>query len=156
MTEIVLAKAAGGALIPVDQQGIEALAKLKLGAGVKVKATRIKPNNLLFHKKIFALANLAYETWEPTEPTYKGQIVAKNFEQFRDDITILSGFYTTAVRLDGSIRFIAKSWSFEAMDDQEKEALYNAIINVVLSRILTKYTRDDLDVVIEKLLRFDR
>lgn len=152
MTDIVLAKTAGGALIPVDQQGIDYLAKLKLGQGVKVKVT--KHNNVAFHRKMFALANLAYDAWEPVETQHKGQVIAKNFDQFRDDITILAGFYETRIRLDGSIRFIPKSWSFERMADDEKEKLYSEIINVVLSRILTKYTRDDLDAVVDSILRF--
>lgn len=147
-------KVSGGALVPVDQRGIDYIGKLKLGAGVKVKAT--KHNNVRFHRKMFALLDLAFDAWESPPLEYKGVAIAKNLDQFRDDITILAGFYETAVRLDGSIRFTAKSWSFEKMDDEEKERLYNSIINVVLTRILTNYTRDNLDEVVEQLLRFDR
>ena len=152
VTDVVLMKIAGGALAPVDQQGIDYLAKLKLGAGVKVKVT--KHNNVAFHRKMFALLGLAFDAWESPALEYRGEAITKTIEQFREDITILAGFFDTAVRLDGSIRFTAKSWSFERMDDEEKERLYNSIINVVLSRILTKYTRDDLDNVVEQLLRF--
>jgi hypothetical protein len=152
MTEIVLTKAANGVLLPADQQSAECIAKMKLGAGIKMKFT--KHNNVKFHRKMFALANLAYEAWEPLETTYKNEIVAKNFDQFREDITILAGFYESRVRLNGEIRIIAKSWAFESMDDIEKDRLYNSIINVVLSRILTKYTRADLDAVVESVLRF--
>lgn len=150
--EIVLAKAANGCLVPVDQQGIDAIAKMKLGQGVKVMMTR--HNNVAFHRKMFALANLAYEAWEPAEKTHKGMPIAKNFDQFREDITILAGFYHTRVRLDGSVRFIAKSWSFASMPDEEKDRLFNEIVNVILTRILTNYTRDDLDNVVEQVLRF--
>lgn len=152
MTEIVLMKAAAGVLVAADQQSVDQIAKLKIGAGITVKYKRA--NNLAFHRKIFSLANFAYETWEPESQQYKGMLVAKNFDQFRDDITILAGFYTTAVRLDGSIRFIARSWAFDSMEDEEKERLYNGIINVVLAKILTRYTRDDLDNVINQLLGF--
>lgn len=154
MTEIIFTKAAGGALVPVDQAGVDYLAKMKLGAGVRFKATRVTPNNYKFHKKMWALLDLAFDAWEPIEPSYKGEVVAKNKEQFREDITILAGFYTTAVRMDNSIRFSAKSWSFESMDDDEKERLYSAIINVVLAKVLTRYTRADLDNVINQLLGF--
>lgn len=152
MTDIVLMKIAGGVLAPIDQAGIDYLAKFKLGAGVKVKATR--HNNVAFHRKMFALLGLAFDAWEAPTLEYKGEAVAKTIDQFREDLTILAGFYDSAIRLDGSIRFTAKSWSFERMDDEEKEKLYNAIINVVLAKVLTKYTRDDLDTVIENLLRF--
>lgn len=150
--EIVLAKAANGCLVPVDQQGIEAIANMKLGQGVKVTMTR--HNNVAFHRKLFALANLAYEAWEPVEKEHKGVPIAKNFDQFREDITILAGFYETRVRVNGDIRYIAKSWSFASMSDEEKDRLYNAIINVVLKHVLTNYTRDNLDDVVEQILRF--
>jgi hypothetical protein len=152
MTAIVLTKAANGALVPVDQHGIDYIAKMKLGAGMSCMVK--KHNNVQFHRKIFALANLAYEAWEPVATTHKGEVVAKNFDQFRDDLTILAGFYETRVRLNGDIRFIAESWSFASMTDEKKDRLYNSIINVVLSRILTKYTRDDLDNVVNQVLAF--
>lgn len=150
--EIVLSKAANGCLVPIDQQGIEAVAKLKLGQGVKVVMTR--HNNVAFHRKLFALANLAYEAWEPVEKEHKGVPITKNFDQFREDITILAGFYETRVRVNGDIRYIAKSWSFASMPDEEKDRLFNAIINVILKHVLTNYTRDDLDNVVEQVLRF--
>lgn len=154
MTEIVLMKVAGGALVPVDQQGIDYLSKIKLGLGVKVKVT--KANNVRFHRKMFALLGVAFDAWNAPSVEYRGTPIAKNIEQFREDITILAGFYESAVRLDGSIRFTAKSWSFEKMEDSEKERLYNSIINVVLERVLIYYTREKLDEVVETLLRFDR
>lgn len=152
MTDIVLMKIAGGYLAPVDQQGIDYLAKFKLGAGVKVKATR--HNNVAFHRKLFALLGLAFDAWEAPAVEYRGEPVAKNIDQFRADLTILAGFYDSAIRLDGTIRLTARSWSFERIGDEEKERMYNAIINVVLAKVLTNYTRDDLDAVIENLLRF--
>ena len=152
MTDIVLIKTASGALVPVDSQGIEYVSKMKVGAGVSVKAK--KHNNVQFHRKMFALANLAFDAWEPVTKERKGEPIAKNFDQFREDITILAGFYETHVRLNGDIRYAAKSWSFASMDDAEKERLYSAIIDVVLSRILTNYTREDLDAVVEQVLRF--
>lgn len=150
--EVFLSKAAGNMLIPADQQSAEAISKLKLGQGVRVTMTRY--NNIKFHRKIFALANFAYDAWEPQEKEHKGVPIEKNFDQFREDITILAGFYETRVRLNGETRYIAKSWSFGSMSDEEKDRLYNAIINVVLKYILKNYKREDLDNVVENLLRF--
>lgn len=152
MAEIVLAKSAGGALVPVDQAGVDCLQKMKVGAGVSVTIKR--HNNVAFHRKLFALANYAYDCWEPSAVEHRGQVVEKQFDQFRDDLTILAGFYSTRIRLDGSIRLIADSWSFSRMDDDRKEQLYNGIINAVLKHILTKCSRDDIDNIIENLLRF--
>ena len=152
MTDITLMRTPQGYLVPADQQSAELIAKLK--AGVGIRATFKKENNLAFHRKLFALINIGYDAWEPGDVEHKGQKIQKNFDQFRDDITILSGFYTTSVRLDGSIRFTAKSWSFASMSQDERETLYSNIINVILSRILTHYTRDDLDNQVNQILAF--
>lgn len=152
MTDIVLTKAANGTLSPIDSQATDYIAKLKLGAGVTVSIKR--HNNPAFHRKMFALFNLAFEAWEPSELEYKGVIVAKEFDQFRKDITILAGYYDTSINFKGEVRLTAKSLNFSNMDQGEREAVYSAVIDVVLSRVLTKYSRADLDAVVESVLRF--
>lgn len=150
--EIVLAKAANGALMPVDQQSVDAVAKLKLGQGVKVSIKRVR--NLGHHRKMFALLNIAYEAWEPPAQQYKGETVQKNFDAFRNDVVVLAGYGEASYNFRGEVRFRAKSMSFGSMPQEEFEALYSAVINVVLSRILTNYTRDDLDEVVNQVLSF--
>jgi len=150
--EIVVAKAANGCLVPVDPQGIEEIAKLKTGQGVKVTIKRMR--NLGHHRKMFALLNLAYEAWEPAVQQYKGEAVAKNFESFRNDVVVLAGYGEASYNFRGEIRVRAKSMAFGSMSQDEFEKLYSAVIDVVLTRILTQYTRDDLDNVIEQVLRF--
>jgi hypothetical protein len=48
----------------------------------------------------------------------------------------------------------AKSISFGLMDEVEFEQLYNATVDVVLRRILTNYSKQDLENVINQLLAF--
>lgn len=152
MTDIVLMKAAGGVMVPVDQQAIEYIAKLKLGAAVTASVRRQR--NPKFHRKFFALLNLAFDAWEPVGNTYKGEAVAKNFDQFRNDVTVLAGHYEMAVTLKGETRLTAKSISFGSMSQEEFESLYSATVDVILARILKNYTRNDLDNVINQLLGF--
>lgn len=152
MKEIVLTKMPGGVLAPIDPQAAEYIAKLKTGAAVR--ATVKQQRNPKFHRKYFALLNLAFDHWEPAEVTYKGQVVSKNFDQFRRDITILSGHYEMAVNLKGETRLTAKSISFANMDEAEFGELYSAACNVILQRVLTNYTREDLDDVIDRLTAF--
>ena len=152
MTEIVLTKAAGGALVPIDPQAVEFIGKMKLGAAIT--ATVKRHRNPAFHKKYFALLNIAFDAWEPMVNTYKGEPVGKNFDQFRNDVTVLAGHFEMAVTLKGDTRLTAKSISFSSMDAETFEALYNATVDVVLSRILTRYTRDDLDNVVNQVLGF--
>lgn len=153
MAEILVSKAQGGILVPMDDAAQEYIAKLKLGDILRVKVTKV--NNPAFHRKLFALLNVGFEAWEPEEKTYKGQVVQKNFEQFRNDCVILAGFYETTITLKGEVRLTAKSLSFSSMDHDEREVLYNAVINVLLQKVLTNYTREDLDEVVARILRFD-
>lgn len=150
--EIYLAKAAGGYLVPVDQQSTEAMAKLKAGQGVKVTIKRVR--NIGHHRKFFALLNLAFDAWDPVEQQYKGEKVEKNFDQFRNDIVVLAGHGEASYNFRGEVRVRAKSLAFGNMSQDEFEGLYQSVVQVVLSKILTNYTRDDLDEVIERVLRF--
>lgn len=152
MTEIILTKAANGSLIPMDPQAAEFIAKMKIGAALAGEFKKVR--NPKFHRKMFVLFNLAFDAWEPEDLEYKGIKVQKQFDQFRKDVTILAGFYNSAITLKGEVRLTAKSLSFKSMDEDEFEKVYNAVINVVLSRVLTKYTRDDLDHVVEQILGF--
>lgn len=145
-------KAAGGALVPADPQAVDYIAKMKLGGAVKAKIT--KHNNPAFHRKMFALFNLGFEAWEPGELEYRGEKVAKQFDQFRRDITILAGYYDTTISFRGDVRLMAKSLNFSSMGQDEREELYSAVINVLLAKVLTNYTRDDLDEVVERILQF--
>ncbi len=152
MKDIVLTKAPGGALIPADPQAADFISKLKLGQGVTASVKRHR--NPKHHKKYFALLNLAFDHWEPAANTYKGQVVGKNFDQFRNDVVCLAGFYEMAVNLRGETRLTAKSISFASMDQAEFDALYNATVSVILKHILTNYSRDDLDSVMDQLQGF--
>ena len=152
MTDIVLTKTASGALVAIDPQAVEFIANMKLGAALTASVK--KHNNPKFHAKMFALFNVAYEAWEPVSKEYRGEIVQKNFDQFRKDLTVLAGYSETVINFKGDVRVIAKSLNFSAMSQDDREKLYSAIIDVVLARILTKYTRSDLDAVVESVLRF--
>lgn len=88
MADLYLIKTAGGQLAPADQAAVDALGKIKLGATVAVSMRQ--PRNIGHHRKLFALLNVAYESWEPEGKLYKGEPVAKNFDQFRNDITVLA------------------------------------------------------------------
>lgn len=145
-------KVAGNLLAPVDEQSAEAIGKLKMAQGVTVTIKRAR--NAGHHRKLFALFNLAFDAWEPVAKEYKGQRIQKNFDQFRNDVVVLAGFYESGITLKGDVRLTAKSISFASMSQDEFDDLYNAVVNVVLEKILTKYTRDDLDRVVQEVLGF--
>jgi len=117
----------------------------------------IVPRNGKFHRKFFALLQVGYESWEPKRKhkSYKGIAIEKNFEQFREDITILAGFYEQTFNLKGEMRLRAKSISFANMHDDEFETLYQAVVTVLLREVCTMYSgRDELDAVVNRVMEF--
>ncbi len=152
MADIELTKISGGMLAPLDPQAAEYIAKLKMGAAVTASVKQRR--NSKFHRKFFKLLDYAFDMWEPTEKTYKGHVANKNREQFRNDITILAGFYETTITLKGEVRLVAKSISFANMEQAEFDKLYNAVVDVVLRKVLTTYEREELDAVMDRLIGF--
>jgi len=110
------------------------------------------PRNPRFHRKFFALLNIGFDAWEPSLQ-HRGATVEKNFDEFHEEVTILAGHYIQTWTLDGEMRLRAKSISFAAMDDEEFERVYNAVANVLLSKVLTRYAgRAELDAVVDRML----
>ncbi len=138
-----------GALYPASEDDHEKLKKIKTGEPVRVTLKRVR--NYKFHRKYFALLNLAFDYWEPPE----NHVGEKNFDRFRKDCIILAGFYERYVRLDGSTRVEAKSISFAKMSEDEFEDLYNKTIDVIIKYVLTSYTGDMLRSIVDQLEEFD-
>jgi len=141
-----------GAFMPAFESDRETTAKIKNGA--LVRAEIIQPRNAKFHRKMMALINLAFDAWEPPEKEYKGMPVQKNFDRFRKDLVIAAGFYTVVANLKGEVRAEAQSISFAKMDEEEFSRVYNSVANVILQKVLTNYTKDDLDRVVDQVLGF--
>lgn len=117
----------------------------------------IIPRNPRFHRKFFALLDVGFDAWEPNRvrKSYKGRAMEKNREQFREDITILAGFYEQTFDLKGRMVIRAKSISFAKMDDVEFERLYSAVIDVLLREVCTRYAgRAELEAVADKFMGF--
>ena len=126
--------------------------------GEMLRIEMVIPRNAKFHRKFFALLNLGFDAWEPPRQrkTFKGVPVQKNFEQFREDITIAAGFYEQTFNLKGQMKLKAKSIAFAKMDDAEFEKVYSAVADVLLEQVLTTYAgRDELDEIVEKVMRFN-
>ena len=148
---------AQNSLIPATEEDAELLKKIKLGEVVKLKYT--KARNYQFHKKFMALMQLAFDYWEvpeeSTAPVYlRDTHPQKNFERFRKDITILAGYYDSTFRVNGDVRIEAKSIAFGSMDEEEFEKLYNACIDVILKKVCTNYSEDELRSVVDQVLGF--
>ena len=138
--------------VPGDSRTSEYHQKCKMGQECRAKMTNMR--NAAFHRKMFALFDVAFDMWNPGEIDSKWGAPEKNFDRFRKDLTILAGYYDVVIRVDGSTRVQAKSISFASMDNDEFEKLYSAVIDVIIKKIIPKYSRDDVDEMVERVLQF--
>ena len=149
-------KTLSGALAPADSETAAFLARLKLGQGLRAEVKRAR--NILFHRRMFALLNFAFDLWDCPALEYQGQPVAKNFDRFRKDITILAGFFDAVTNLRGEVRLEAKSLAFHNMGEEEFERVYRAVLGVVWDRILRSKgyeSPEKVDAIVQELLRFE-
>jgi hypothetical protein len=126
----------------------------KVGMPVTVEVVGVR--NPKFHRKFFALLNLAFDYWEPSAE-YKGRVVQKCFEKYREDVTILAGYYDVVWSLTDEPRLKAKSISFAKMKQDEFDKLYNASIQVLLDKVMERkgWTRENIDDAVNNILMFD-
>ena len=156
MSELVLTKTPAGALAPADAPSAEYVQRMKIGAGIHGSFKRQR--NPRFHRKAFALFAFAYDLWDAPELEYKGQPVAKNFDRFRRDLTILAGHYDAVTNLRGEVRLEAKSLSFGSMGEEEFGQVYASVLNVAFERVLKAKgygSADEVDRIVDELARFD-
>ena len=156
--KVCVLKSPAGALIPADEEASDLLRKIKAGTPLSVDVKRIR--NYKFHKKMFALFKLAFDVWEPVEPLeYKGVPVAKDFDRFRKDITIMAGFYKAVYNARGEVRLEAESLSFAAMSEERFETVFRAVLTVVWNRVLKAAgyaSEEEVERVVNELMRFDQ
>jgi len=138
--------------VPVDQVNLDAMEALTMNAEYKAILTR--PRNIKFHRKFFALLSVAFEAWDPKPVFYKGLEIHKNVDRFRKDIEILAGYFETVININGEVRLEAKSISFANMSEDEFSRLYSRCVDVILGKILTNYSADDLDEQVNRVLGF--
>lgn len=142
-TALYFYKRPDGTIGPTDEDSIEYLKKL--GQGEVFQATVRKARNYRFLKKFMALIKTGFNCQEKY-PT---------FEAFREEVTILAGWFTTHAHNDGSVSFQAKSVAFDAMDELEFEKLYQAAIDVLLKHFVANMTEDELrNATADEISRF--
>lgn len=162
MTEIELVKTTAGLRGWTDDDEA-AWRKFKawleaLEPGEFVRIGYVKPRNLPHHRKLFAALKLAYDHWDPASQRkrrrYKGHDIAKNFDAFRKDILILSGYFDPIYRINGTMELRARSIAFANMEQGEFVKCYDAVVDVLLQHILKNYTKDDVERVAAQMMEF--
>lgn len=106
----------GSKLIPFFNSGYDKTRKLKVGQLYECEVKQ--PRNLKFHRKFFALLNLAYDNQDFTD----------NFDRFRQAVMIEAGFSETIVnKQTGEVHVFPKSISFSKMSEEEFEVVYDKV-----------------------------
>lgn len=141
-----------GAMLPATAEDKQLMDKLPVGA--VIEADIKQKRNYKYLKKFFAMINLGFEAFEPPEKFYKGIPAQKSLERFRKDVIIAAGYFDIVSNINGDVRAEARSISFGAMSEDEFNEVYSACCNVILQKVLLTYTKDDLDRVVDELIRF--
>ena len=127
-------KLPGGSLAPANDETSESMKRFKNNEQMQVDVTM--PRNIGFHRKAFALANKAFAHWsaDSTKDRYKTN--KAQFESFREQLTILAGYFDEVYAIDGSVRLIAKSWSFGNMTQEQFEYFYSALWQAIANNVV--------------------
>lgn len=141
--------AQGWCLQATSPEAEKALAKLPEGAEVMVEFKR--PRNPVHHRKLFSLLRLVIDNQE----AYKDE------HQLLDFLKIRTGHYDThmiASPFDGEVEYIVcvpKSISFEAMGQDEFEAVYERFVDVIVGEIIPSIDRDQLLEEVNAMIAFN-
>lgn len=131
--EISMVKGANGVFVPAFEHDLPRLTKFKNG---EMYAFNIKlSRNPSFHRKMFAFFKFCFDHWCANKAGLENMDEYSQFDRFRKDLTILSGFYEQTVRLNGEVRTEAKSLAYGDMESDEFERCYHAIVNAALKHI---------------------
>jgi len=143
--EVFLTKTMSGALVPMDQEQ-EAFKRFKAGSVIRCDVKEMR--NGQFFKKWWSLVKVAFDLWTETMPNveFRGVEIAPNFDRFRKDLTVLSGFYDPVFNVRGEVRMEAKSLQWSKMDEGSFNDLYQKTLTTIISKIIPgrNMTEDEL------------
>ena len=151
MPRLNFTKTAAG-LAPWDQDARQWFEKVDAGSAVAVNV--VLPRNLGFHRKFFAMLNVAYENREWPEIDTKWGKVRTNFEAFRKYVTVKAGHYTVELLPNGQIKAEPKSISWDKMEQGDFEKLYSDALDIILAEFLDKWTTADMETAINEMMTF--
>jgi len=109
-------------IVPEFSSDYEALSKIKNNTTYKIKI--VKPRNVKFHRKYFALLNCYFDN----------QHTFLEMEDLREWVQMTAGFLKVVTTPTGTI-YKAKSINFASMDEIAFSELYNKSMDVILKQL---------------------
>lgn len=158
MTALHLIRTQSGAFVPASDEDHQLARRFKVGSMARVELKLVRNSD--FHRKWWALAQLAFDAWTETIPDDDKTMALPNLEAFRKRLIMWAGFGEDLLLPDGRggyvVREVAKSISFGRMDQATFERLYSRTIDVVLQRILPNrgLTEKDLREWVDRVMHF--
>lgn len=100
--------------------------------GTVVKATIVRPRNIKFHRKFFAMLSAA---WDCLTEQQRSNLRSK--DTFREQLLITSGFSEPLYDMYGQ-KFLerAKSISFAKMDEPAFNEVYGRVLDTILTILI--------------------
>ncbi len=144
---VTLYKRSDGSFYPTTQIDADMLKGFKVGDGIAFDWTKVR--NYEFLQKYMVLMHFAFDQFEPEDAAPE-----KNFDRFREEITILSGYYTMSPSVKGHSRAVADSISFAKMEQEDFDQLYDKTITVLIKWVLKTYTKEDVNEVLSHISEF--
>lgn len=142
MAELFLVRS-GAALVPVDDQSRERIARIPRGQPVKAEVKRAR--NLPHHRKFFGgLVTFVAER----HPVFNTR------EKALDAIKLAVGHvHWMPHPATGELIPIPKSISFDAMEQGEFDEFYTAAVDATLAHLIPDADRDEVDTWVEHVSR---
>lgn len=143
-------------LVPADAKAAEWFGKVKMGQ--PVTASVRLPRNGKFHRKFFAMLDVAYSNHDWPEITFRfgaGSVKAKtSSDMFRRYVIVRAGHYEADMTPSGEFRAVPKSIAWAKMDEAEFSQLYSDVLDVILAEFLTNWNSGDMERAVEMMMGF--
>lgn len=139
-------------LVPADTRAAEWFGKVRMGQ--PVTASVRLPRNGKFHRKFFAMLDVAYSNHDWPEIETKFGRVRTSPEMFRRYVIVKAGHYEADMTPHGEIRVVPKSISWAKMDDAEFSQLYSDVLDVILAEFLTNWSDGDMERAVQMMMGF--
>lgn len=116
---ILLAKTGLNQFAPADEAAEKVMSRVGRGQCVYAEVKRAR--NPGFHRKFMKMLRLAYDN----------QAFYSSFESFRREVVMRCGYAQAHVHIDGTRSMTPESISFDSMDQDTFETLYEEAISVI-------------------------